>query len=84
MYAQATQDGAILNIKNTRSFFNYFKDIKFDRNEWSEPLVTSDRFPPYRGHDPHAGLDSASVLVMFGIMQIFTGSLYKMPCRSSP
>ena len=65
--------------------FNYFKDIKFDRNEWSGAFgdIGTD-FPLIVGMILSAGLDSASVLVMFGIMQIFTGSLYKMPMPVQP
>jgi len=65
--------------------FNYFKDIKFDRNEWSGAFgdIGTD-FPLIVGMLISAGLDSASVLVMFGIMQIFTGSFYKMPMPIQP
>ncbi|HIB31967.1 MAG TPA: transporter, partial [Candidatus Marinimicrobia bacterium] len=45
--------------------FNYFKDIKFDRNEWSGAFgdIGTD-FPLIVGMILSAGLDSASVLVM--------------------
>ena len=65
--------------------FNYFKDIKFDRNEWSGAFgdIGTD-FPLIMGMIIASGLDSASVLVMFGVMQIFTGSFYKMPMPIQP
>ena len=65
--------------------YNYFKDIKFDRNEWSGAFgdIGTD-FPLIVGMILAAGLDSASVLVTFGIMQIFTGSFYKMPMPIQP
>jgi len=64
---------------------NYFKDIKFDRNEWSGAFgdIGTD-FPLIVGMILASGLDSASVLVMFGLMQIFTGSFYKMPMPIQP
>ncbi len=65
--------------------YNYFKDIKFDRNEWSGAFgdIGTD-FPLIVGMILAAGLDSASVLVTFGVMQIFTGSFYKMPMPIQP
>ena len=65
--------------------YNYFKDIKFDRNEWSGAFgdIGTD-FPLIVGMILAAGLDSASVLVTFGILQIFTGSFYKMPMPIQP
>ena len=64
---------------------NYFKDIKFDRNELSGAFgdIGTD-FPLIVGMILAAGLDSASVLIMFGVMQIFTGSFYKMPMPVQP
>ena len=64
---------------------NYFKDIKFDRNEWSGAFgdIGTD-FPLIVGMILASGLDSASVLVTFGLMQIFTGSFYKMPMPIQP
>jgi len=65
--------------------YNYFKGIKFDRNEWSGAFgdIGTD-FPLIVGMILAAGLDSASVLVTFGVMQIFTGSFYKMPMPIQP
>ena len=65
--------------------YNYFKDIKFDRNEWSGAFgdIGTD-FPLIVGMILAAGLDSASVLFTFGVMQIFTGSFYKMPMPIQP
>ena len=65
--------------------YNYFKDIKFDRNEWSGAFgdIGTD-FPLIVGMILAAGLDSASVLITFGVMQIFTGSFYKMPMPIQP
>jgi hypothetical protein len=65
--------------------YNYFKHIKFDRNEWSGAFgdIGTD-FPLIVGMILAAGLDSASVLVTFGVMQIFTGSFYKMPMPIQP
>ena len=65
--------------------YNYFKGIKFDRNEWSGAFgdIGTD-FPLIIGMILAAGLDSASVLVTFGVMQIFTGSFYKMPMPIQP
>ena len=65
--------------------YNYVKDIKFDRNEWSGAFgdIGTD-FPLIVGMILAAGLDSASVLVTFGVMQIFTGSFYKMPMPIQP
>ena len=64
---------------------NYFKNIRFDRNELSGAFgdIGTD-FPLIIGMILAAGLDSASVLIMFGIMQIFTGSFYKMPMPIQP
>ncbi|MDP6861445.1 MAG: putative sulfate/molybdate transporter [Candidatus Marinimicrobia bacterium] len=65
--------------------YKYFKGIKFDRNEWSGAFgdIGTD-FPLIVGMILAAGLDSASVLVTFGVMQIFTGSFYKMPMPIQP
>ncbi|HJM33433.1 MAG TPA: putative sulfate/molybdate transporter [Candidatus Marinimicrobia bacterium] len=65
--------------------YNYFKGIKFDRNEWSGAFgdIGTD-FPLIVGMILAAGLDSASVLFTFGVMQIFTGSFYKMPMPIQP
>lgn len=63
----------------------YFNQIKFDRNELAGAFgdIGTD-FPLIVGMILSAGLDSASVLIMFGIMQILTGSIYKMPIPVQP
>lgn len=59
--------------------------IRFDRNELSGAFgdIGTD-FPLIVGMILAAGLDSTSVLVMFGAMQIFTGLLYGMPMPAQP
>jgi hypothetical protein len=59
--------------------------IRFDRNEVAGAFgdIGTD-FPLIVGMILAAGLDSASVLVMFGLMQLFTGLTYRMPIPVQP
>src|SRR3954464_2037772 len=59
--------------------------IRFDRNEFSGAFgdIGTD-FPLITGMILAAGLNPASVLTMFGAMQIFTGLLYGMPMPAQP
>jgi hypothetical protein len=58
--------------------------IRFDRNELSGAFgdIGTD-FPLIVGLILAAHLDSASVLIVFGGMQILTGLLYRMPMLAS-
>ncbi|MDQ7842526.1 MAG: putative sulfate/molybdate transporter [Armatimonadota bacterium] len=59
--------------------------IRFDRNELAGAFgdIGTD-LPLIVGMILAAGLDSASVLTMFGIMQIATGLIYRMPMPAQP
>jgi len=59
--------------------------IRFDRNELAGAFgdIGTD-LPLIVGLVLTAGLDSASVLILFGAMQIFTGILYRMPMPVQP
>jgi len=59
--------------------------IRFDRNELSGAFgdMGTD-FPLIAGMILAAGLNPASVLTLFGIMQILTGLLYGMPMPAQP
>jgi MFS superfamily sulfate permease-like transporter len=59
--------------------------IRFDRNEFSGAFgdLGTD-FPLIVGMILVAGLDAASVLIMFGGMQILTGLLYGIPMPAQP
>jgi hypothetical protein len=61
------------------------KNIRFDRNELSGAFgdIGTD-FPLIVGMILAAGLDPASVLVMFGALQIFTGLVYGLPMPVQP
>ncbi len=63
---------------------NYQK-IRFDRNELSGAFgdIGTD-FPLIVGMIIVAGLDAASVLVMYGLMQIMTGLIYQRPMPVQP
>jgi hypothetical protein len=63
----------------------YFREIKFDRNELAGAFgdIGTD-FPLMIGMILASNLDSASVLIMFGVWQIFTGLYYKMPMPVQP
>lgn len=63
-----------------------FRDrVRFDRNELSGAFgdIGTD-FPLIVGMILVAGLDAASVLIMFGVMQIATGIIYGMPMPVQP
>ncbi len=62
-----------------------FKDIKFNRQEFSGSLgdIGTD-FPLIVAMILAAGLHTPSVLIVFGLMQIFTGLIYKMPMPVQP
>lgn len=59
--------------------------IRFDRNEFSGAFgdIGTD-FPLVVGMILAAGLDPASVLIMFGSMQVLTGLLYGIPMPAQP
>ncbi|MCS6816475.1 MAG: putative sulfate/molybdate transporter [Blastocatellia bacterium] len=59
--------------------------IRFDRNEWAGAFgdLGTD-FPLVVGVTLAAQLDSASVLTMFGLMQILTGWRYRLPMPVQP
>src|SRR5579859_5773342 len=59
--------------------------IRFDRNEFAGAFgdIGTD-LPLIVGMILAAGLDSASVLIMFGAMQIFTGLRYGIPMPVQP
>lgn len=59
--------------------------VRFDRNEFSGAFgdIGTD-FPLVAGMILVAGLDSASVLVLFGAMQIFTALAYGLPVPVQP
>ena len=59
--------------------------IRFDRNEVSGAFgdIGTD-FPLVVGMILAAGLDPASVLIMFGAMQVLTGLLYGIPMPAQP
>lgn len=59
--------------------------LRFDRNELAGAFgdIGTD-LPLIVGMILAAGLDSASVLIMFGVMQVLTGLLYRMPMPVQP
>lgn len=59
--------------------------LRFDRHEWSGAFgdMGTD-LPLLVGMILAARLDSASVLAVFGLMQIFTGAWYRMPMPVQP
>jgi hypothetical protein len=59
--------------------------IRFDRNELSGAFgdIGTD-FPLIVGMIAAAKLDPASTLIMFGLMQVITGTLYGMPMPAQP
>ena len=59
--------------------------LRFDRNELSGAFgdIGTD-LPLIAGMILVAGLDAASVLVMFGLMQILTGLVYRLPMPVQP
>jgi xanthine/uracil/vitamin C permease (AzgA family) len=62
-----------------------FQRIRFDRNEFSGAFgdLGTD-FPLLAGMILAAGLDAASVLTLFGAMQVFTGFAYGLPMPVQP
>ena len=65
--------------------FKYLKEVKFDRNELAGSVgdIGTD-LPLLIGMILAIGLDAPSVLIMFGVMQIFTGLFYRMPMPVQP
>jgi hypothetical protein len=61
------------------------KALRFDRNEFSGAFgdIGTD-FPLIVGMILVAGLDPASVLIMFGSMQLFSGIIYGLPMPVQP
>lgn len=59
--------------------------IRFDRNEWSGAFgdIGTD-LPLITGMILVSGIDAASVLTVFGLMQIFTGLTYRIPMPVQP
>lgn len=59
--------------------------FRFDRNEWAGSFgdIGTD-LPLIVAMIPAAGLDCASVFVMFGLMQILTGIVYGLPMPMQP
>lgn len=59
--------------------------IRFDRNEFAGAFgdLGTD-LPLLIGVIAASGIDSASVLVLFGLMQVFTGLWYRMPMPVQP
>lgn len=58
--------------------------IRFDRNELAGAFGDLGTFPLLIGMTLAAGLDGASVLLMFGLMQLLTGLIYRMPMPVQP
>ncbi|MFB3073100.1 MAG: putative sulfate/molybdate transporter, partial [bacterium] len=59
--------------------------MRFDRNEWSGAFgdIGTD-LPLIAGMILVSGIDAASVLIVFGIMQILTARLYGIPMPVQP
>jgi MFS superfamily sulfate permease-like transporter len=59
--------------------------IRFDRNEWAGSFgdIGTD-LPLIVAMVVSAGLDSASVFIMFGLVQVLTGVLYGLPMPMQP
>lgn len=74
-----------LIIKMATSVKSHLGTIKFDRNELSGAFgdIGTD-LPLIIGMIVAAGLDSASVLIMFGVMQLLTGFVYRIPMPVQP
>ena len=64
---------------------NLFQNIKFDRNEFSGAFgdIGTD-LPLIIGIILTTRIDAASALIMFGLMQIFTGMRYGIPLSVQP
>lgn len=67
------------------SFWSRIKRIRFDRNELSGAFgdIGTD-LPLLVGMIAACGLDPASTLIMFGLMQVFTGLWYGLPMPVQP
>src|ERR1700743_1657882 len=59
--------------------------LRFDRNEWAGAFgdIGTD-LPLIIGMILAVGLDGASVLILFGAMQILTGLFYRLPMPVQP
>jgi hypothetical protein len=59
--------------------------LRFDRNEWSGAFgdIGTD-LPLIIGMILAAGLDSASVLIVYGLMQVLSASYYRLPMPVQP
>jgi len=68
-----------------KRLLNNIKEIKFNRNEFSGAFgdIGTD-FPLIIAMILTAGLESASVLIMFGLMQILTALIYRIPMPVQP
>ena len=75
----------ILTEKNPGTAVASPPRIRFDRNEFAGAFgdIGTD-FPLIVGMILVAHLDTASVLIMFGLMQILTGFFYRMPMPAQP
>ena len=59
--------------------------MRFDRNEWAGSVGDAGTtLPLIMGMICCAGLDSASVFIMFGLMQVLTGLAYGLPMPVQP
>jgi xanthine/uracil/vitamin C permease (AzgA family) len=68
-----------------KAFLSRLREIKFNRNELAGAFgdIGTD-FPLIIAMVLSAGLDSAGVLIMFGVMQIVTALIYRMPMPVQP
>ena len=59
--------------------------LRFNRHEWGGAFgdIGTD-FPLIVGMILAAGLDAASVLIMYGLMQVTTGLIYRRPMPVQP
>ena len=72
-------------LRATKSPHSLRPRIRFDRNELAGAFgdIGTD-LPLIVGMILAAGLDSASVLIMFGAMQVLTGLIYRFPMPVQP
>jgi len=72
------------NAGSVASFFSRDR-IRFDRNEWAGSFgdIGTD-LPLLIGMILAAGLDPASVFIMFGVLQVATGLFYGLPMPMQP
>lgn len=63
----------------------FFSDVKFDRNEFSGAFgdIGTD-LPLLIGIILATRIDAASAIIMFGVFQIFTGLVYRIPLSVQP